>query len=97
MAGCPPGPESLRTRNLQRARRKVAGTVRMRRYLLDTNSAADCIFRRRGLWDKVKEARLAGGKIGIGIPVLAELLGGVEYSASRDKNLATVNRSLHLF
>jgi hypothetical protein len=29
----------------------------MRRYLLDTNSPADCIFRRRGVHEKVKQAR----------------------------------------
>jgi tRNA(fMet)-specific endonuclease VapC len=63
----------------------------MRRYLLDTNAAADCIFRRRGVAERVKRARLDGAKIGIGLPVLAELLGGVEFSASRESNLAIVN------
>jgi tRNA(fMet)-specific endonuclease VapC len=69
----------------------------MRRYLLDTNSAADCIFRRRGVPERVKQARQAGGKIGICIPVLAEIWAGIEYSATRDKNLEIVNRNLHLF
>jgi tRNA(fMet)-specific endonuclease VapC len=69
----------------------------MKRFLLDTNSAAHCIFRRRGVHDRVKQARLAGGKIGIGMPVLAELLAGIEYSASREKNLEIVKRHLHLF
>lgn len=41
----------------------------MRRCLLDTGSAADCIFRRRGVDERVKQARRAGDKIGIGIPV----------------------------
>jgi tRNA(fMet)-specific endonuclease VapC len=40
---------------------------------------------------------LAGAKIGIGMPVMAELLAGVEYSESREKNLAIVNRHLRLF
>jgi predicted nucleic acid-binding protein len=69
----------------------------MRRYLLDTNSAADCIFRRRGVHERVKQARQGGGKIGIGLPVLAELLAGIEYSATRERNLGIVNRNLHLF
>jgi tRNA(fMet)-specific endonuclease VapC len=69
----------------------------MIRYLLDTNAAADCIFRRRGVAERVKQARIAGAKIGIGLPVLAELLAGVEYSASRDRNLAIVNRNVRLF
>src|ERR1051325_10929443 len=69
----------------------------MKRYLLDTNSTANCIFRRKDMHDRVKQARASGAKIGIGIPVLAELLGGVEYSASREKNLDIVNRHLRLF
>jgi tRNA(fMet)-specific endonuclease VapC len=69
----------------------------MRRYLLDTGSAADCIFRRHGVDERVKEARRAGGRIGVAIPVVAELLAGVEYSQSRDRNLEIVNRNLNLF
>jgi tRNA(fMet)-specific endonuclease VapC len=69
----------------------------MRRYLLDTNSAADCIFRRRGVHEKVKETRQSGGKIGTCIPVLAEIWAGIEYSVTRDKNRDIVNRNLRLF
>jgi len=69
----------------------------MRRCLLDTNAAADCIFRRRGIDQRVKQARAAGQKIGIGMPVLAELFAGVEYSATREKNLAIVLRNVRLF
>jgi tRNA(fMet)-specific endonuclease VapC len=69
----------------------------MKRYLLDTGSAADCIFRRRGVDQRVKQARKEGGKIGIAIPVLAELLAGVEFSATRERNLEIVNRNLRLF
>ncbi|MCI0364613.1 MAG: type II toxin-antitoxin system VapC family toxin [Phycisphaerales bacterium] len=69
----------------------------MSRYLLDTNAAADCIFRRKNVHERVNEARDKGHKIGIGVPVLAELLGGIEHSASREKNLDIVNRNLSLF
>jgi tRNA(fMet)-specific endonuclease VapC len=69
----------------------------MRRYLLDTNSASHYIFRRKNVHERVTHARATGAKIGIGIPVLAELLAGIENSASRDKNLAIVDRHLHLF
>ena len=69
----------------------------MRRYLLDSNAAADCIFRRRGVHERVKQARAAGHQIGIGIPVLAELLGGIEYSHTRAANLDVVNRNVRLF
>jgi tRNA(fMet)-specific endonuclease VapC len=69
----------------------------MSRFLLDTNAAADCIFRRRGVHERVQEARLAGHKIGIGVPVLAEVLAGIEYSATREANLVIVNRNVSLF
>ena len=69
----------------------------MSRYLLDTNAAANAIFRRRGLHERVKATREAGHDIGIGIPVLGELYAGVEYSRSRDHNLDILRRSLKLF
>ncbi len=69
----------------------------MRRYLLDTNAAADCIFRRRDVHERVKQARASGHKIGIGIPVLGEILAGVESSASRARNLEIVERNVGLF
>ena len=53
----------------------------MRRFLLDTNAAADCIFRRRNVIERTRQAREAGHRIGIGIPVLGEILAGVELSA----------------
>jgi len=67
------------------------------RYLLDSGSAADCIFRRRGVHERVKEARSRGDKIGIGIPVLAELFAGVELSSTRTRNFKILNQNLRLF
>lgn len=69
----------------------------MRRYLLDTNAASDCIFRRKGVDERVKQERAAGNRIGIGMPVLGELFGGIEYSSSREKNLDILLRNLKLF
>ncbi|MSR60054.1 MAG: type II toxin-antitoxin system VapC family toxin [Planctomycetaceae bacterium] len=69
----------------------------MNRYLLDTNAAADCIFRRKGVHERVKQARLAGHRIGMGIPVLAELLAGIELSDTRERNLEILNRNIGLF
>lgn len=69
----------------------------MSRYLLDSNAVDDCVFRRRGVHERVREARLAGHKIGTGIPVLAELFAGTEYSDTRDANLDVLNRNLSLF
>lgn len=67
------------------------------RYLLDTGPAFDCMFRRRGVHDRVRETRKRGAKIGIGIPVLGEIIAGIEGSDSRDKNWEVVRRELSLF
>lgn len=69
----------------------------MRRYLLDSNSLADCIYRRHGVDQKVRLARSRGDKVGTAIPVAAEVLAGAEYSASRDRNLPIVSRGILLF
>src|SRR4029079_3307686 len=69
----------------------------MSRSLLDSNALAHCVFRRRGVHERVRTARLAGHKIGTGIPVVAEVHAGMEYSASRDANLDVVNRNVGLF
>ena len=66
----------------------------MRRYLLDTNSAGDLIEKRGKVPERAREARRKGGRIGIAMPVLAELYYGVEFSASRDKNLQRLRRAL---
>jgi tRNA(fMet)-specific endonuclease VapC len=69
----------------------------VKRYLLDTGAAADTVFRRLGVHDRVKEARAAGHRIGVGLPVLGELHAGVEYSATRDRNLEILRRNVRLF
>jgi len=66
----------------------------MTRYLLDTNALADAIFRRRGVHVRAEEARLRGARIGTCSPVVAELLGGIEYSSTRDSNMVIANRRL---
>src|SRR5437773_42604 len=66
----------------------------MRRYLLDTNIAGDFIEKRGKSPERAGEVRRKGGRIGIGIPVLAELYYGVEFSASRDKNLQRLPQAL---
>ena len=68
-----------------------------RRYLLDSGPAGDCIFRRRGIFERAREARSRGAKIGIGMPILGELVGGVEASATRDANWPILCRGLSTF
>lgn len=59
----------------------------MKRFLLDSGAATDFVHRRQKVKDRVKAAGQAGHAVGICTPVLGELLGGIEWSKSRDKNL----------
>ena len=65
-----------------------------RRYLLDTGPAFDFLFKRRGVEVRVANAKQAGAKVGICVPVLGEIVGGLEASASRDASWAVARRSL---
>ncbi len=58
-----------------------------RKLLLDTGVAADYVFRRNDVYSRARSEVAKGHKIGICLPVLGELFAGVEYSASRERNL----------
>jgi tRNA(fMet)-specific endonuclease VapC len=64
----------------------------VRRFLLDTNAASDLLEKRGSVPQRARDARSVGGRIGIGIPVLAELFYGVEFSAKREQNLLRLQR-----
>jgi tRNA(fMet)-specific endonuclease VapC len=66
----------------------------MRRYLLDTGIAGDFINRRHGVYERARQAVADGHRIGIGIPVLAELYYGIEFSSSAERNRELLRRSL---
>jgi tRNA(fMet)-specific endonuclease VapC len=66
----------------------------VKRFLLDTGIAGDYINRRHGVFDRARQEVARGNRIGIGIPVLAELLFGIELSASRDLNLQRLRVAL---
>ena len=66
----------------------------MTRFLLDTGSAGDYIHRRRSVYERARAAIQAGHRIGIGLPVLAELWFGVENSGSRERNADKLRRVL---
>jgi tRNA(fMet)-specific endonuclease VapC len=66
----------------------------MTRFLLDTGSAGDYIHRRRGVYERARAAAAAGERVGVGLPVLAELWYGVEYSSSRERNAERLRRVL---
>ena len=67
----------------------------MRRSLLDTGVAGDFIDRRRGVFERARHEVTGGNRVGVGIPVLAELAYGVELSTSRDRNMQSVRAALH--
>ncbi|MBS0265460.1 MAG: type II toxin-antitoxin system VapC family toxin [Planctomycetes bacterium] len=66
----------------------------MTRFLLDTNAASDFVNRRYGVFDRARREVAAGNSIGIAMPVLAEMVAGIERSASRERNLASLKAAL---
>lgn len=66
----------------------------MTRFLLDTNSAGHYINKRHGVFERARAEVIKGNPIGIAIPVLAELVAGVENSQSRDRNLKSLKAAL---
>ncbi|NLX94547.1 MAG: type II toxin-antitoxin system VapC family toxin [Rhodopirellula sp.] len=64
------------------------------RFLMDTNIAGHYINRRHGVFDKARAEVAHGNPIGIGLPVLAELVAGIEHSRSRDRNMKSLKTAL---
>ena len=59
----------------------------MRRYLLDSGIAQEYTQRHNPVFDRA-EARVGrGDKIGVCTPIYGELLGGIELSETRDRNM----------
>jgi tRNA(fMet)-specific endonuclease VapC len=67
----------------------------MRRYLLDTGIMGDLMSRRRGVAEKVEEARRRGDRVGTCWPVAGELWFGLERSSSRERNVQRLIRTLN--
>jgi tRNA(fMet)-specific endonuclease VapC len=66
----------------------------MRRYVLDTGIAADFIYHRRGVAERVSREVATGNRVGVAMPTVGELFAGVENSGSRDKNRVMLSRAL---
>jgi tRNA(fMet)-specific endonuclease VapC len=66
----------------------------MTRYLLDSGIASAYLNRRHGVFERARREVAQGNRIGIGIPVLAELAAGIERSQSRDRNLQSLKSAL---
>jgi tRNA(fMet)-specific endonuclease VapC len=66
----------------------------MTRFLLDSGIASDYINRRHGVFERARIETVKGNPVGIGIPVLAELVAGIEHSRSRDRNMKSLKAAL---
>jgi tRNA(fMet)-specific endonuclease VapC len=66
----------------------------MRRYLLDSGVLNDYVRRRGDTVERVKDATSRGIHVGTATPVVAELFGGAENSASREKSLDRLRHAL---
>jgi tRNA(fMet)-specific endonuclease VapC len=66
----------------------------MTRFLLDSGIANDYLNRQHGVYERARAELAKGNRIGIGTPVLGELLSGIERSASRERNLKRLKTNL---
>jgi tRNA(fMet)-specific endonuclease VapC len=57
-----------------------------RRYLLDSGPAFDYLFKRKGVDARIAALRQKGCKVGICVPVLGEIVGGLKASGSKDSS-----------
>lgn len=66
----------------------------MTRFVLDTNALGDWAAKRRGVDVRARQALATGHPLGSIAEAVAELLGGLEFSASADRNRPGVERVL---
>ena len=66
----------------------------MQRFLLDSGIASDFVNHRLGIYERVLEAGRTGDRIGIPTVVLGELLGGIHWSQTAQKNLQRLKHHL---
>jgi tRNA(fMet)-specific endonuclease VapC len=69
----------------------------LKRYLLDTGSAADYLNRRGATYQRARQARAQGARLGLCAPVLGELWDGIFYSATRPFNETLLRQYLGHF
>ncbi len=66
----------------------------MTRFLLDRGIASDYVNHRHGVFERARREVARGNRIGIGLPVLAELVAGIEHSNTRDCNMQRLRSAL---
>ncbi|MBN8601349.1 MAG: type II toxin-antitoxin system VapC family toxin [Planctomycetes bacterium] len=59
----------------------------MKRALLDSGIISDLVNRRREVPNRIRELVCRGIRVGTCIPVLAEIVAGIECSSSRERNM----------
>ncbi len=69
----------------------------MTRYLFDSGIMVDYLNKRNGVFERARQEVSNGGIIGTGIPILAELLAGIERSESRERNWKLLHTALPQF
>ena len=66
----------------------------MKKLLLDSGILSDYINRRRLVFDRIKEIASDRIRIGTCVPVIAEIVFGIEASQSREKNMQRFQSAL---
>ncbi len=66
----------------------------MRKFLLDSGPAQDFLHGISPVKDQAAMRSKAGARVGLCVPVLTEMLGGIELSVSREKNRKIVLRNI---
>ena len=66
----------------------------MTRYLLDTGIATENAAVLASFASRVKAARLRGDRVGLGTPVLGELIAGIQNSNDPPRHLTTMWRNI---
>lgn len=66
----------------------------MPRFLLDSGVVTDYIDRRNAVFDRARAETQKGNRVGTAVPVLAELVSGIERSQSRDRNMKSLRLAL---
>ena len=66
----------------------------MRRYLLDSGIASDCLNQRLGIHLRTRAAIRNGDHVGVCMPVVGELFSGIELSQTPGRNLIRLRRFL---
>jgi tRNA(fMet)-specific endonuclease VapC len=66
----------------------------MTRFMFDTGIAGDYLNLRQGVFERARTEVATGNRIGVCVPVLGELVFGIEYSKSRDANWKNLRRAL---